>query len=316
MRISRKVTELQRAIAVGSAAVAVSVWALAAAPASACSVCRCGDPTFNALGTQIFDRGKLRIAVDWERLEQSQGSSEGAGESESLTESRSVVTVSYAPLERLQLVGRIPWSHRDLVGDGERTVTDGLGDPELYGLVRLWSGPWVTGMGRRSWVSLVAGVKTSWGRNDLERGGERLDEHAQPGTGATAPFAGLSAVHLLDPKTTIYGSASARQPARNSFGYRYGSAFLANFGFERKLSKRFDAAVELNYRDAAKDETDRSGARDPDTGGRLFEVTPRLLVSLGHGLVGRVAVRIPAVKDLNGVQDEKKTVNLGLTYSF
>ncbi len=82
-----------------------------------------------------------------------------------------------------------------------RTTTDttGLSDPDLTALFRVWASPFRPGLGQRAWVSVVAGVKTPWGRNDLSENGVRLDEHAQPGTGATDVYGGLSAVFQIDP---------------------------------------------------------------------------------------------------------------------
>jgi len=42
-------------------------------PAFACSICRCGDPTFNALGNEGVSQSGLRIALDWDQLEKTQG---------------------------------------------------------------------------------------------------------------------------------------------------------------------------------------------------------------------------------------------------
>ena len=53
----------------------------------ACSICRCGDPTFNARGNEGVPQTGIRVAVDWDRLEKSQGSS-ATGDFESLTEER------------------------------------------------------------------------------------------------------------------------------------------------------------------------------------------------------------------------------------
>src|SRR4051795_11592115 len=47
--------------------------AFAALPASACSMCRCGDSTFNALGTDVYKEGAFRVALDWERFDKEQG---------------------------------------------------------------------------------------------------------------------------------------------------------------------------------------------------------------------------------------------------
>ena len=42
-------------------------------PALACSMCRCSDPVFNALGKGLYTEGGFQVALDWNRLDQSQG---------------------------------------------------------------------------------------------------------------------------------------------------------------------------------------------------------------------------------------------------
>ncbi len=324
-----------------AAAIALFATALIPTLAAACSVCRCGDPTFNALGTDIFTRGQFHLALDYEYLEKSQGADaehhdeaaahalasslgphplphgdEEHGGREELTESRMVITASYGFTERFQIVGRIPWSRREISSSAESSSASGLGDPEIYGIFRLWSAPWKEGMGRSSWVSVLAGVKTAWGENDASADGERLDEHVQPGTGSTDLFGGLSAVHLLDERSTIYGSLQYRSADRNDHGYRYGDSVLANVGYEHKLGSRWDAALELNGRDAARDEIDADDEEDPDTGGTILFLQPRLLVHLGRNIVARLAVQVPVYDDLDGEQEEKSVFNVGVTATF
>ena len=107
-----------------------------------------------------------------------------------------------------------------------------------------------------------------------------------------------------------------RWPGTNSYGYQYGRIFLANLGYERKLGTAVDAVLELNYRWAGEDTVNDEGVKDPDTGGAILYVTPRLLVSLGRGFVARAAVLIPTFKNLNGYQTENVIVTAGLTYQF
>ena len=61
---------------------------------------------------------------------------------------------------------------------------------------------------------------------------------------------------------------------------------------------------------------DAAGTLDPDTGGSLLYISPRLLVSLGRGLVLRAGAQIPLWHDLNGFQQERAVVNVGLAYLF
>jgi hypothetical protein len=318
----------------------VSLLAVAAPPARGCSICRCGDPTFNALGTDVYKEGAFRVSLDWERFDKEQGllpGEKGAGEEgaaaakheghevdilgrETVVENRFTTALSYTFGERAVAVARIPWSSRHAgVTSGEldgASTSRELADPELYALVRLWASDFTGGLGRRTWISALGGVKTAWGKNDLTSGGERLDEHLQPGTGSTDWFGGLSGVYLLDHTSSLFGSVQLRRAGTNDFDYRYGNTTLANFGYERKLGRIWDAAVELNFRAAGRDEIDADGFLDPNTGGRLLYVSPRVIVDLGKGLVGHLAVQVPVYRDLNGDQRERAVANVGVTYLF
>ena len=56
---------------------ALLLLAAALAPcASACSICRCGDPTFNALGAAVYTPGQFRLSLDWERFDKENGVSD------------------------------------------------------------------------------------------------------------------------------------------------------------------------------------------------------------------------------------------------
>lgn len=296
-----------------SAAFAPRAWA--------CSICRCGDPTFNALGAAIYTPGRFRLALDWERFDKENGVSEEESTEivgrDAEVENRFTLSAAYSFGDRLTLVGRVPFSVRHLVesdATGQVTTnTTGLSDPDLTALFRVWASPFRPGLGQRAWVSIVAGVKTPWGRNDLSENGARLDEHAQSGTGATDVYGGFSAVVQIDPRSSFFASFQYRHTGTNDFDYRYGRTTSANVAYERKLGAVVDAVVEANWRHAEQDFVDGDGNRDPNTGGDLVYVTPRVILDLGGGILGRVGVQIPVVKSLYGDQTERANVNVGLT---
>ena len=295
---------------------AVVAFAVAPGEARACSICRCGDPAFNALGLNVYSPGTFRLALDWMRSSKSQG---GGGEGpESIVESRFTATLSYSPSERVTLIGQVPWARRRLSGEGAegagRTTGRGLADPELYALVRLWSAPVEGRVGSRAWVGLQLGVKTPWGENDLREGGSRMDEHAQPGTGSTDWSGGVAAVYVVGPSSTIFASAAYRSTGSNPEGYRYGNAVLGNLGYEHVLGGGVDADVQLNFRQAGRDRLDSGGALDPDTGGRVLYLAPRLSVNLSPRLVARVSAQVPVARSLDGRQSEGTVWSAGLTY--
>lgn len=293
-----------------TAAVVLSLGSFSVPLCQACSICRCGDVTFNALGKTGYTSPGLRFALDWERFDKTEGD---PAESESQVENRATAFVSYGLGDRIRVSVRLPYSTRELTGEGESLDTNGLSDPELYGQVRLWASPW-SELGHRASVSLTAGVKTPWGRNGLSEDGERLDEHGQPGTGATDLFGSVSGLYLLNARSALFGSAGYRHTGTNDHGYRYGSAFLANLAYEHKLGHKLDGVLELNFRHADKDRVDDAGTLDSDTGGSLLYVTPKLLVDLGSGLVLRGTAQVPVAKGLNGVQKERAVANIGLTW--
>ncbi|HZF14281.1 MAG TPA: hypothetical protein VFE33_36265 [Thermoanaerobaculia bacterium] len=317
------------------AALAVAACCLAPSPAGACSICRCGDPTFNALGTDVYASGNFRVALDWERFEKEQGvfepgaavstvtngtrlaaRDEAAPSRESQVENRFTTTLSYAFADRANLVARLPWTSRRLTAEESIQTSRDLADPELYGLFRLWSSNFAPGLGKRAWVSVLGGVKTNWGRNDLTAGGERLDEHLQAGTGSTDVFFGLSGFYLLDSRSSVFGSTQLRRTGSNDFGYRYGNVSIANAGYEHRIGERLDGIVELNFRNADRDRLDATGLLDPNTGGTVLYVTPHLSWDFGKGMVGRLSAQLPIASNLHGDQKEKAVANVGLTYLF
>jgi hypothetical protein len=288
-------------------------------PALACSICRCGDPTFNALGNEGVAQTGLRLALDWDQVDKTQGIP--SEEYDSLSEQRATLLAAYGISDRLGVFARLPYSQRDLTetanGDAETTHASGFADPEIYGQMRLWSSAFEGDVGIRSSIFAVAGVKTDWGENNASADGLRLDEHVQPGTGSTDWFAGLSGSYQINPRSALFVSAQHRHTGRNDFDYRYGRTNLFNIAYEHKIGSRWDAVIEANYRNAARDEIDGLGGTDPDTGGSITYITPRLLFDAGKNWVLRVSAQLPLSNSgLNGFQDEKAVMNIGVTRLF
>lgn len=305
---------------------AITIGAVVGTPVYACSICRCGDPTFNALGKEGISQTGLRLALDWDQTEKSQGNPAVA--SEEMQEQRVSLLVAYGISERFNIYARVPWSQRELNGtEGdaddhaqhthEHQKVSGLADPEIYGQFRLWNSAFEGDVGTRSSLYAVFGVKTPWGENDVAHGGERLDEHVQPGTGSTDWFGGLSGSYQVNPKSAVFASVQYRLTGRNDAGYQYGRVALFNLAYEHKLGNRWDGVIEANFRHAGYDQVDASGVTDSDTGGSIVYVTPRLLFSVGNGWVLRAAAQIPLNQSgLNGFQREKTVLNLGVTRLF
>jgi len=104
-------------------------------PAEPCSICRCGDPTFGALGKAGYATRGWRLALDWERFDKQEGLP--AEEAEELVENRLTALASYGFSDRFTLHARVPLSFRSFseIEEGtthESFTTRGLSDPEVY----------------------------------------------------------------------------------------------------------------------------------------------------------------------------------------
>jgi Putative MetA-pathway of phenol degradation len=286
--------------------------ALALVPraSDACSMCHCGDPTFTLIGSQLFVPKTWHVGLDAGRYDKDQVSAEDPGTREQEVEDRLTFAVSRTFGSRLTLVAQVPFSQRTITTDSGEESQSGLSDPALLAHYRVYSGG-----ASGSFLSLSLGLRTGWGVNDAQVNGERAEEHLQPGSGAGGVEPGLSFSRVVREEGSVFGSLGGRFNGRNDAGYRYGSAFLATVGYERKLGTRLNAILEANFRSAAKDEPE-VGETDPNTGGSVLYVAPRLLVKLERTLFLRVGVQIPVVKDLYGDQDEKVNVFTGLTVRF
>ncbi len=91
--------------------------ALTVSRAEACSICRCGDATFNALGKDVTSEPGFRFAFDVDRFSKTQGPPE---EQDSIVEDRYTAVGAYTLGSRALLVARVPFAQRTLderVGD-------------------------------------------------------------------------------------------------------------------------------------------------------------------------------------------------------
>src|SRR3954471_3736442 len=87
------------------------VGALIGGPAHACSICRCGDPTFNALGKEGVAQTGLRVAFDWDQVRKTQGE---ADDLDSLRERRYSLLAAYGFSDTFSVFARLPYSERNL----------------------------------------------------------------------------------------------------------------------------------------------------------------------------------------------------------
>jgi hypothetical protein len=197
---------------------------LAPARAGACSICRCSDPTFTALGTNGYSAGEFHLP----RLgpfQKSQATEEGnrRGDREPLPATFSYSSAS-APARRATSV--LP---RDLRPRLERCpVTKTFGSSDPSSRPRRPGPRRSAGLGRRAWISAIRGQTP--GDERRPEGRRALDSTRS--RDRPTDLGGFSGFYLdLTRRSSCRRSTAA---GRNDFGYKYGDNVIVSTAYERK----------------------------------------------------------------------------------
>ena len=289
----------------------LSVWAPAA---HACSVCGCGDPLFLA-GDSKPIAGTFHFAFDYTYLTATARSDEQPTQTESLVQMTFLPAVVYSPTAALNLVLQVPltWKQWNLSGGGLPSQTAspfGLGDVEVSARYFVWTDSDFVQLRRQS-LALSAGTSLPTGGDDTEVDGQRIDQHAQLGTGAFGPYLGGLYTLAQDP-WTFTGTLTGRYRTTNTYGYRFGGAVLFGLGARYRLIEPFYVSLGLDGRFAVRD--NNSGVTQLNTGGFLLAVTPGLMWNLFGGLWLQAQAQLPVATHLYGVQSVGTVVTVGLQF--
>jgi hypothetical protein len=281
--------------------------------AQACSQCMCGTPfPAGVLGGVVPKQ--VTYGLEERYLSKTSGLDEGPGE-ERESENRVAGFMLWRPLNRLALLGRLPYNIKqvtDLVGPaGPNTQTSrGVGDAELTLLAGI-----VRRAGRHAMtLGLVLGGTAPTGSNDArDADGQRLDIHLQPGIGAWSGTAGLN-LAMNGAHGTWDASVLNRVSGTSTHGYRYGKAVLYNAGFTSHTWKGVQLLAQINGRWAARDRLE-DGTVGENTGGLVTYATPGMRWLIGSGLGLEGAIQVPVSQRLYGDQTEHATGRVFLSMS-
>lgn len=303
-----------RPLALPLAAVVTALWA---GPGRACSVCSCGDPLADA-AEQAPRANAFRVALETEWLTMRSASEAAEGAQTTLDQYSLRAVGVWSPFDALNLALTVPLVMKRMSDAG-----GGLGHlhgPEHTGLGDVEVGARWFALNRvdmrsrtRQTLALSAGTSLPTGANDLSQGGERIDEHAQLGTGAFGPYAGL-AWRLQGDAWGAQASLAGRYRTTNSQNYRYGEALLWSTGADWRPAERFAVTLGLDGRLAQRDRDD--GAFAPDTGGLVLAAAPAVHVDVGRGAWVSLRAQLPVYTHLYGDQHVGPTVVAGVQYAL
>lgn len=294
-----------------------------AAPSARASCCIFEDPLL-AVGEVAARSGALRLALEAEALSSSARSEAhpGMAMDEEVSQASLRVVAVHSPRERLNLVLAVPVVRRSWRLDGGGTgassaVLSGVGDVDVGARWALWRRVAFVPDAKRVAVTraqalaIAAGTSLPTGENGAGRDGVRLEEHAQIGTGAFGPYAGLLYQLQREP-WSLSSTIIARFRTENRHGYRFGDALLAAADVQREALPWLAVGVGMDVRWAALDREDGGGVAS--TGGFLVAATPSLSVGLAAGLRARVRAQLPVVQRLRGEQHADPSVLAGISW--
>ncbi|BDG07314.1 hypothetical protein AMPC_04270 [Anaeromyxobacter paludicola] len=289
--------------------------ALASPPAArACSVCGCGDPQLDASDPAAAS-GRFRLQLASEYLSMDAGTEGAPGSTDHLKQVSLRADAVWSPAEWLSLLARVPYVRKDLTttgpgAQGPGSSLSGLGDAELGARITLLSRVDL-GRGRSHGLALTGGASLPTGSNDARRGGERLDEHGQLGTGSFGPYAGL---HYAFSQGDWYAFASVtgRFHTVNGFGYQYGEALLWTAEAQYRLGQRVAVSLGLDGREAWADLD--HGLAVESTGGLVLAASPAAYLSVGGGMWLGVRAQLPFYARLRGEQSVGPVLVGGVQY--
>jgi hypothetical protein len=293
---------------------------LASAPGrvSACSVCGCGDPV-ESVSSGLPLAGRLRLGLGWESLSTRAASDEDPDRRETLDQLIYQAELAWDPTDHVSLLARLPWNEKHDAAFGgadenENSISSGLGDL-ILGTRWILLEDRSPELRAASWLALSFGSSVNTGANDVKVDEVRIDEHAQPGTGAAGPFAGLQAgLEQGDWAANLHADGQWR--ATNASGYQYGDALRAGLGVHYQASAFHSIGFALEGRYADFDHDFAAGELVLNSGGSVLSLVPSLGLQLGTNAGLSFKAQLPLYQDLFGNQTIGPDFSISTQYLF
>ncbi len=282
---------------------------------NACSVCGCGDPLQPA-GTVHNMAGSFHLTFEALYLTASAQSDDNPAQSESLTQKTLNTIFAYSPVNDLTLVAVAPYTEKDWAlsaatdgsEEGASATPIGLGDLNVGLRYFLLIDMDMKNRGSQN-IAVSAGTFVPTGDyNAVDSNGDRLDDHAQLGTGEWGPYAGLLYTWINN-GFTLSANFNTLFHTVNNYQYHYGTALTWGAQAQFHLDDPFALSLGVEGRYAEQDNA--AGETQTNTGGTVIDLTPGLWWSPADqfGFYGKV--QIPIVANLYGTQTVGATALFG-----
>ncbi len=210
---------------------------------------------------------------------------------------------------------RKDWWTNDPDADLTATTNDGFGDLDLGGRWFFWQDIHVADKWAQN-LALSLGSSIPTGNSNITVNGELIDQHAQLGTGAVGPYAGLL-YGLNKDQWSLSLNGTYRYRGTNAQGYQFGQAVSFGLGGQYHLVAPFALTLGLDGRYADYDQ-DWSARRHRcrKQAGPCWTSPPGFGWQMGDGFGLNGRVQLPVYTNLFGTQSVSATYNLSIQYLF
>jgi len=270
----------------------------------ACSTCTVGDPTLSLMGTEKSFEGRLRFSADYLSRIEKMGL-EHFNQTK-LTEQRLTLGLGYAWDEKLNLSMRLPLVRKQLqfVNLAEQTHS-GIGDLDISAKLTISSDEQHSH--RHLW-GIIGGSRLPTAQKI-----NNLDIDGQSGTGAFVPNIGAWYGFYQYPYF-LYASGVYHYAFEGFDNFKAGEAIVSTLAGQVAFNHSLAFQLALETRWSKQNKTDNQ--TDPDSGGTLGFLSPKLIYSITPDILLNVGVQIPVIKKLKGNHQEDTTLQFGVVYDF
>ena len=232
------------------------------------------------------------------------------------------ITDNFTIAAQLPYVKRTNITEAELEDDGEIEIeklgdAEGIGDARLFGQYRFMQDEV-----KQHSAAAIFGIKIPTGNTNEEAPQEKLDAELQPGSGSWDPFVGIAFSKQFT-NFSFDTNATYQLVTEGTQDTDLGDFVGVNAAISHRLKNthddhdhahfKWDLILELNGEWREKEDVD--GDTNNDSGGSLVFATPGIRVSSQHGFSAALAIGIPVIEDLNGLQS-KPQYRFNATASF
>ena len=272
-----------------------------------------------AAGSAMPMAGQWRLSLEAEYLYATARSDDNASATESLDQETLRPVLVYSPSNSLALVLQAPFTRKDWWTNDpgaiiQSTANSGLGDADLGARWFFWRDLHLSERWSQD-LALSLGSCLPSGGSDITVGGQRIDQHAQLGTGAVGPYAGL--LYGMNREAwSLSLNATYRYRGTNDQGYQFGPAVAFGWDNQVRVSPSLALTLGLDGRYADYDHDWAAGQIAAQTGGTVLALTPGLGWNLGDDLGLNGKVQLPVFTNLFGAQGVSPTYDVSVQYLF